>query len=102
MKTPARLLILLTLLPVISVGFSFPTLGQELRSGQIASNTEIDDLEAKAADILTKSGDEIVRATTAYGPNLFGGVVENPSVILNKESATTLPVISYGEVLVRV
>ena len=102
MKTPARLLILLTLLPVISVGFSFPTLGQELRSGQIASNTQVDDSDAAAGDILTKSGDEIVRATTAYDPNLFGIVVENPSVVLNKKSATTLPVISYGEVLVRV
>ena len=34
--------------------------------------------------------------------NLFGIVVENPSVVLNKETATTLPVISYGESLVRV
>ena len=102
MKKPARLLILLTLLPAVLVSISSPTLGQELRSGQIASNTQVDDPDAKSGDILTKSGDEIVRATTAYDPNLFGIVVENPSVVLNKESATSLPVISYGEVLLRV
>ena len=102
MKTPAQIVITSLLTATTLVGFSTFAYGQELRTGQIASNTQVDDPDAKAADILTKSGDEIVRASTPYDPNLFGVVTENPSVVLNKKSATSLPVISYGEVLVRV
>ena len=99
---PARIFTINLLFLVLLAGFSTMAFGQELRSGQIASNVEVNDSEAQTGDILTKSGDKLVRAAKAYDSSLFGVVVENPSVVLNKETATTLPVVSYGESLVRV
>ncbi|MCH7541586.1 hypothetical protein IH981_02280 [Patescibacteria group bacterium] len=98
----AQIFIASSLTATLLFNLSTVVFGQELRSGQIASNTEVDDPAAKAGDILTRSGDQLVRAAAAYDPNLFGVVVENPSVVLNKTSESTLPIVSYGEVLVRV
>ncbi|HEX7455952.1 MAG TPA: hypothetical protein VF303_00600 [Candidatus Nanoarchaeia archaeon] len=102
MKLPAQRLTLFLTAATALVGFSVPTFAQELRSGQVASNIDVDDPQAQTGDILTKTGDKVVRASKPYDSNLFGVVVENPSVVLNKATATTLPVIFYGEVLVRV
>jgi hypothetical protein len=101
-KKTAQTLAIGFLTTLILISFSTASFGQELRSGQIASNVEVNDSEAQTGDILTKSGDKLVRATKAYDSSLFGVVVEDPSVVLNKETAGTLPVISYGETLVRV
>ena len=100
-KKTAQILVFLSLFIAFFV-FNSAIFGQELRSGQIASNVEVNDPQAQTGDILTMSGDKLVRATKPLDSNLFGVVVENPSVVLNKETATTLPVISYGESLVRV
>jgi hypothetical protein len=86
----------------LAIGFSTSAVSEELRSGQVASNVEVSDLDTQTGDILTKEGDEIVRASKAYDSSLFGVVVGTPSVVLNKETVTTLPVVSYGEALVRV
>lgn len=101
-KNTARTITISTLTPLLLIGFSITAFGQEIRSGQIASNVEVNDSQTQTGDILTKSGDKLVRATRPLDSNLFGVVVENPSVVLNKETATTMPVISYGETLVRV
>ena len=75
---------------------------QELESGNIATNTPIVDKEAKAGDVLSKGEDGLIRSESPYDKNIFGVVVENPSIVLNKASSDTQPVISYGEVLVTV
>ena len=102
MKNPAQTLICLFLAVTAFVGISGVAYAQEIRSGQIATNTYIDDPGAKAGDILVKSGDKVVRAKKPYDANLFGVVVENPSLVLNKANSSTKPVVSYGETLVKV
>ncbi len=101
MKSPAQILIFLPLTASLFVVGS-PVFGEELRSGQIATNTVVEDPEAMAGDILTKTSEGMVRTTKPLDSNMFGVVVENPSVVLNKSTANTLPVISYGEAIVRV
>jgi len=102
MQKAAQILITSTLTASVLISISHVASAQELRTGQIASNTKIDDQSAKAGDILSKGEKGIVRASSPYDKNLFGVVVENPSIVLNKEDSSTLPIISYGEVLVRV
>ncbi|MDP2720503.1 MAG: hypothetical protein Q8O75_00985 [bacterium] len=102
MKMPAQILICLIFTATAFVGISGVSYAQEIRSGQIATNTYIDDPAAKAGDILVKSGDKVIRAQEPYDANLFGIVVENPSLVLNKANNSTKPVISYGETLVKV
>ena len=102
MKNSALTLLVFFLLAAFLVGFSSSVFSQDLRSGQIASNIQIDDEGAQAGDILSKTSEGVLRSKKAYDNNLFGIVVDNPSVVLNKSRADTLPVISYGEVIVKV
>lgn len=102
MKSSAQTFLIFLLTAAFLAGFSSPVFSQEIRSGQIASNIQIDDEGAKAGDILSKTSDGVVRSKKAYDKNLFGIVVENPAIVLNKAGNDTQPVISYGEVLVRV
>jgi len=99
---PARIISAAVVAAAFFLGLCLPVAGEELKSGQIASNVEIADSQAAAGDILSKSEKGLVRASTPYDRNLFGVVVEDPSVVLNKASKNTLPVISYGETLVKV
>jgi hypothetical protein len=75
---------------------------EDFSNGQIATETTISDTDIKNGDILSKSNDEIKRSTAPYDKNMFGVVVENPSVVLNKAADNTKPIISYGEAVVRV
>ena len=102
MKVPAQIIISLTLPAVLLAGLSTPLVAAELQSGQIANNVEVADSEASGGDILSKGSEGLVRSEAAYDPNLFGVVVENPSIVLNQETSVSLPVISYGESLVNV
>ena len=102
MLRPARIISAAVVAAAFFLGFCLPVAGEELKSGQIASNVEVADSDARAGDILTKSDKGLVRASNSYDRNLFGVVVEDPSVVLNKASKNTLPVISYGETLVEV
>ncbi len=102
MMSSAQRLLIFFLTATFLVGLSSPVFSQDLRSGQIASNTQIDDASAEAGDILSKTSKGVVRSKKAYDADLFGIVVANPSVVLNKADATTEPVISYGEVIVKV
>lgn len=68
----------------------------------IASNLEVADLEAKPGDIMAKSEKGLVRATVPYDPNLFGVVTENPLMVFSKPTASTLPIATWGEALVKV
>jgi hypothetical protein len=102
MKKPAQILVCLTLPVILLAGFSSLVKADDLQSGQVASNVEVTDSGAGAGDILSKGGGGLTRSTEAYDRNIFGVVVENPSIVLNQETPTTMPVISYGEALVNV
>ncbi len=76
---------------------------QELTGGQIATNVEVSDSGASTGDILSiTSDDTLVRASSAYDQNLFGVVVEDPAIVLNKETDKTVSVLSQGEAQVKV
>ena len=76
---------------------------QEFSGGQIATNVEVSDTSASAGDILSITADDnLVRSSTEYDQNLFGVVVKDPSIVLNKETTSTKPVLSEGEAQVKV
>jgi hypothetical protein len=76
--------------------------GQEL-TGQVATNVEVADSQASAGDILSiTSNDTLVRSSSSYDKNLFGVVVEDPAMVLNKETDKTASVLSQGEAQVKV
>jgi len=102
MKIPAQILVTLGLAAGFLAGIPTVVQSVEPQSGEIARNLEVADSKAAAGDILSRSEVGLVRATTAYDPGLFGVVTENPSIVLNQATDKTLPVISYGEVLVNV
>lgn len=102
MKSSAQTLLIFFLIATFLAGINSSVYSQNIQSGQIASNVQVNDVDAKGGDILSKTSDGVVRSKKAYDKNLFGIVVENPSLVLNKAGDDTQPVISYGEVLVRV
>src|SRR3989304_4958378 len=102
MKNPARFATKIIIVLFLFGVFPSVLFAQELESGNIATNTPIVDKEAKAGDVLSRGEDGLVRSESPYDKNIFGVVVENPSIVLNKASSDTQPVISYGEVLVTV
>lgn len=102
MKKSASTIIKFGLVTTLLASFTTSIFAQENSPGNIATNTSVLDSEAKSGDILTKKDDGLYRAETPYDRNMFGVVVENPSIVLNKPSDETEPVISYGEVLINV
>jgi len=102
MKLPAQILIGLCLPTIFLVGLLSIAKAEDFQSGEIARNLEVVDPKAAAGDILSKVEGGLTRAPVPYDRDLFGVVTENPSVVLNQATDKTLPVISYGEVLVSV
>ena len=102
MKNPARLASKIIIVLFLFGVFPSVLFAQEIEPGNIATNTPIVDEEAKSGDVLSKSNEGLIRSKSSYDKNMFGVVVEKPSVVLNKASSNTVPVISYGEVLVTV
>lgn len=104
MSVPASKLIPIPVL-LTAVLLSSPSLvvAQDLTGGQIAVNLEVDDTGATAGDILSITQDNrLVRSSTPYDKNIFGVVVADPDIVLNKETDTTLSVLSQGETEVKV
>jgi len=97
----ARLISITTLL-VPSLWFSFPVLAAELNNDTIARNLIVSDAAAAGGDILVNTENGLVRASESYDKRMFGVVVENPSVSLNKASGDTKAVVSSGEAKVKV
>ncbi|MEX0617062.1 MAG: hypothetical protein WD231_04625 [Candidatus Woykebacteria bacterium] len=86
-------------------GFIFPrsSFAQEFLGTQIATNLEVSDSEAQAGDIVSITEDDnLVRAVVAYDQNVFGVVVENPAIELNKKTDKSKAIVSEGEALVKV
>src|SRR3989304_253810 len=102
MKNPARLASKIIIVLFLFGVFPSVLFAQEIEPGNIATNTPIVDEEAKSGDVLSKSNEGLIRSKSSYDKNMFGVVVEKPSIVLNKASSDTVPVISYGEVLVTV
>src|SRR3990167_1317745 len=76
---------------------------QEFSGGQIATNVEVTDTGAGTGDVLSITGDDtLVRSGSEYDQKIFGVIVENPAIVLNKETSTTKPIISEGEAVVKV
>jgi hypothetical protein len=82
--------------------FIFTGIGNGQSLPQIARNLEISDPEIKIGDIISKEGERFIKSKTAYDENIVGVVGENPILVFGKPTATTLPVITFGEALVRV
>lgn len=97
---------LLGLMLIMAVfGFIFPrsSFAQEFLGTQIATNLEVSDSEAQAGDIVSITEDDnLVRAVVAYDQNVFGVVVENPAIELNKKTDKSKAIVSEGEALVKV
>jgi len=68
----------------------------------IAKNLKVVDEKAKAGDIVSQTKKGLVRSSTPYDKNIIGVVGENPIIIFNKPTTTTLPIVTWGEVLIRV
>ena len=102
MKSPAQLALKIVIVLFLFGVFPSMLFAQEIEPGSIATNNPIVDKEAKSGDVLSKSDEGLIRSKSSYDKNMFGVVVENPSIVLNKASSDTVPVISYGEVLVTV
>jgi hypothetical protein len=67
----------------------------------IAKNLEIKE-EAKLGDIISQSEEGFIKSKTPYDEKIIGVVGENPILVFGKQTTTTLPVITFGEALVRV
>ncbi len=67
-----------------------------------AIQMEVDDRGAEEGDIISKEDGRLVRASTSYDENIFGVVAANPVMIIGRDSAESLPIITSGITLVRV
>jgi len=68
----------------------------------IAKNLKIADREAKPGDIISQTKEGLFRSKIAYDENIIGVVGEKPILVFGKESSDTLPIVSYGETLIKV
>lgn len=67
----------------------------------IAKNLEINDPEVQIGDIVSKTDEGIFRSNASYDRDIIGIVGENPILVFGKPTTTTLPVIYWGEALVK-
>ena len=68
----------------------------------IAKNLKVIDEKAKVGDIVSQTEKGLVRSSIPYDKNIIGVIGENPIMIFNKSTTTTLPIVTWGETLVRV
>ncbi|MDP2671053.1 MAG: hypothetical protein Q8P13_01160 [bacterium] len=90
-----RVIFLLIFITLFLTSKAF-VLAQDFSNGQIAKNLPVEDKGVSSGDIVSKSDTGLVRASSAYDKNLFGVVVEDPSLSLNKTSSESFPIVSYG------
>lgn len=82
---------------LISVGIVF---AQDLPL--IARNLEVADPEAKTGDIVSQTREGLFRSNVPYDENIVGVVGETPIMVFGKPTPTTLPIVSFGEILTKV
>jgi hypothetical protein len=68
----------------------------------IAQNLEIKEENVQKGEILCVKKEGIFRCDTPYDENIVGVLGERPILVFGKKATTSLPVISYGEALVKV
>lgn len=68
----------------------------------IAKNLEVNDPEAKIGDIVSQTEEGLFRSIISYDQNIIGVVGEEPILVLGRPTPTTLPIISFGETLIKV
>jgi hypothetical protein len=101
MKVMKKTALILFLISQLSVLFSFPAFAQDLSNGS-AIGLPISD-KIQDGDIITSTVKGYLLSKTPYDPQIFGVVSLNPAVYYKNTTAKNVtPVISSGEVLVRV
>lgn len=100
MKT-ARIILLIVLI-FTSLGLGKFALAEEISSSAVARNLVVSDTSAKNGDILSQTDSGLIRSKEAYDNKLFGVLVENPDISLNKIETGTKPVVSSGVAKVNV
>ena len=68
----------------------------------IAKNLKVIDEKAKAGDIVSQTEKGLVRSSVPYDKNIIGVVGKNPIITFNAPATATLPIVTWGEALVRV
>lgn len=87
---------------ILFVGIVSPAIAQELSNG-MAIGISMDDKNVKDGDIISATNKGYKRTNSAYDPQVFGVVSKRPAVYLSDTlSPTDLPVISVGQVQVRI
>jgi len=91
-----RLILLIFFWTIIPGGLVF---AQDL--ALIARNLEVADREAKVGDIISQTEEGLFRSSIPYDENIIGVVGETPILVFGKPTPLTLPIISFGETLVK-
>lgn len=68
----------------------------------IARNFEVADPEAKVGDIVSQTKEGLFRSKIPYDENIVGVIEETPVLVFGKPTTTTLPIVFFGETLVKV
>jgi hypothetical protein len=68
----------------------------------IAKNLEVADPEVEIGSIVSQNEEGLTRSKIPYDENIVGIVGENPILVFGKPTTTTLPIIFFGEALVKV
>lgn len=69
---------------------------------QLAKNLEVADPEVKVGDIISKTDKGLFRSNIPYDSNIIGISGETPILVFGKPTASTLPIIFFGEALVKI
>jgi len=68
----------------------------------IARSLEIADPEVEIGDIVSQTKEGVFRSNIPYDENILGVAGETPILVFGKPTPTTLPIISFGQTLVKV
>lgn len=68
----------------------------------VAQNTEVADAESRVGDILTVSSDGLKRSTKAYDDQIYGVIVDAPTISIDPKTDKTKAVVSAGSAKVKV
>ncbi len=67
-----------------------------------AKNLEVTDPETETGDIISQTTEGLFRSSVPYDENIVGVVGEVPIMVFGEPSPTTLPIVYFGETLIKV
>ena len=79
-----------------------PILAQDTIYSKIASYFKIADQNSEPGDIISQKEEGLIRSTAPYDNDMVGVIVEKPAIAFNKKNTSTLPIVSYGEAIIKV